>query len=144
MRTKLKLVNGEEAAIRAVQAFREEGHSLDEIYVLAHDGDTVSELSRLTDANTIGVMEEGMATAFANLFRSRGDQLRAKMESLGISALDAERYEEELDKGRIMVLVWYDEDAGTLDRADEAARRRVRPEEVILPPIGGAVTSERR
>ncbi|AFC33458.1 YflT [Paenibacillus mucilaginosus 3016] len=144
MRTKVKLVNGEEAAIRAVQAFRTEGHSLDEIYVLAHDGDKVNELSRLTDANTIGVMEEGVATAFANLFRSRGDQLRAKMESLGISALDAQRYEEELDKGRIMVLVWYDEETGTLDRADAAAPRRPRPEEIVLPPVGGAVMSERR
>ncbi|MCZ8519675.1 MULTISPECIES: general stress protein [Paenibacillus] len=144
MRTKVKLVDGEEAAIQAIRQFRLEGHSLNEIYVLAHDGDTAQELSRLTDTKTIGMMEEGMATAFANLFRSRGDQLRAKMESLGISALDAERYESELDRGKIIVLVWYDEDTGTLDRADEAARRRPRPEELLLPPVGGAVMSERR
>ncbi|PUA34963.1 hypothetical protein C8Z91_33840 [Paenibacillus elgii] len=142
MKTKVKLVEGEEYAIRAIRGFREEGHSLNEIYVLAHDNDRTEGLSRLTDTNTIGVMEEGMATAFANLFRSRGDKLRAKMESLGISALEAERYEKELDKGRIMVLVWYEDDTRTFERTNEdLVRRREHPEDVAIPPMGGIYMS---
>lgn len=137
LRTKIRLVNEEEGAIRAIRGFREEGYSLSEIYVLAHDDDRTEGLRRLTDTNTIGVMEEGMATAFANLFRSRGDQLRAKIESLGISPSEADRYESELDRGRIMVLVWLEQDTRTFEREDEtAARRRERVEDVAIPPMG--------
>ncbi|MBP1153891.1 MULTISPECIES: general stress protein [unclassified Paenibacillus] len=137
LRTKIRLVNDEEAVIRAIRGFREEGHSLNEIYVLAHNDEQTEGLSQLTDTNTIGIMEEGMATAFANLFRSRGDQLRAKLEGLGISASEADRYESELDKGRIMVLVWLENDTRTLEREEEdAARRHERVEDVAIPPMG--------
>lgn len=137
LRTKIRLVNDEDAVLRAIRGFREEGHSLSEIYVLAHDDDQTEGLSRLTDTNTIGIMEEGMAAAFANLFRSRGNQLRAKLEALGISASEADRYESELDKGRIMVLVWLEDDTRTLERKDEdTARRRERVEDVAIPPMG--------
>lgn len=117
MRTEMKLVLNEEQALRAIRSFREEGRSLNEIYVLAHDGERTADLSRLTDTNTIGIMEEGMATAFANLFRSRGDQIRAKMVSLGLSEQEADKYEQELEKGKIIVLTWYDEDTRTRDMA---------------------------
>ncbi|MGG2196962.1 MULTISPECIES: general stress protein [Paenibacillus] len=133
MRTMIKLVDHVEQAIRAIREFREQGHPLSEIYVLAHDSERTEELSKLTDTNTIGLIEEGMATAFANLFRSRGEQLRSKMESLGISAGEAERYEAELDQGRVLVLVWHDENK----EREEAERRRERPEDAYVPPIGG-------
>ncbi|MCZ8516205.1 general stress protein [Paenibacillus filicis] len=74
-RMHIRLVHNEEQALRAIRSFREEGHSLNEIYVLAHDGERTEGLSKLTDTKTIGMMEEDMAKAFANLFRSRGDQI---------------------------------------------------------------------
>ncbi|WP_159888175.1 general stress protein [Paenibacillus puerhi] len=136
MNTKFKLADHTDQAIRAIREFREEGHPLSEIYVLAHESDRTDELSKLTDANTIGMMEEGVATAFANLFRSRGDQLRAKIESFGISAAEAGRLESELDKGRVLVLVRHDED-NHVRNEEEAALRRDRREETFVPPIGG-------
>ncbi|UUZ81606.1 general stress protein [Paenibacillus sp. P26] len=134
MRTEIKLVTNEEQALRAIRTFREEGRSLNEIYVLAHDGERTEGLSKLTDTRTIGLMEEGVVTAFANLFRSRGDQIRAKMQSLGISEQEAERYEKELDKGKIMVLSWYD-DTSMLDR-EAALKQAERERETSVPPMG--------
>ncbi|MEK8130936.1 general stress protein [Paenibacillus filicis] len=136
MNTKIKLVDHTDQAIRAIREFREQGHPLSEIYVLAHESNRTEELSKLTDTNTIGMMEEGVATAFANLFRSRGDQLRAKMESLGISEAEAGRLEAELDKGRVLVLVWHDDNNHLRDE-EEARLRRDRREEVLVPPVGG-------
>ncbi|SDE08235.1 Heat induced stress protein YflT [Paenibacillus sp. UNCCL117] len=136
MNTKIKLVDHTDQVVRAIREFRDEGHPLSEIYVLAHETDRTDELSKLTDANTIGMLEEGVGTAFANLFRSRGDQLRAKIESMGISAAEADRLEAELDKGKVLVLVWHDDDNHVRDE-QEAALRRDRREETFVPPIGG-------
>lgn len=56
------------------------------------------------NTNDIGVAEQGIVNSIANVFRSRGDELRSKMESLGLSNLEAQRFEEELDRGRIVVI----------------------------------------
>ena len=134
MRTKIKLVDHVEQAIRAIRAFRDEGHPLSDIYVLAHDREQTEELSKLTDTNTIGVIEEGMATALANLFRSQGERLRAKMEALEFSAGEAERYEAELDKGRILVLVRCPEEE---PRERSCAEGRQQPKQLYVPPTSG-------
>ena len=56
------------------------------------------------NTNDIGVAEQGIVNSIANVCRSRGDELRSKMESLGLSNLEAQRFEEELDRGRIVVI----------------------------------------
>ena len=38
------------------------------------------------------------------MFRSRGDELRAKMESLGLTENEANKYEQELDFGKVVVI----------------------------------------
>lgn len=50
--------------------------------------------------------EEGLATIIANMFRSTGDELRAKMRSLGISKAHSERLEEEMDRDKVLVIAW--------------------------------------
>ncbi|OXM87597.1 general stress protein [Paenibacillus rigui] len=133
MESKVKLVTREEQAIEEIRAFRREGYALEEIYVLAHDDKTVDGLASLTDTNKIGLYEEGIANTFANLFRSRGDQLRSKMTSLGLSETEAEHYEKELDQGKIMVMVWFDEtDSGSM----EAHRRVRRRDDYVVPSTG--------
>jgi hypothetical protein len=40
----------------------------------------------------------------ANVFRTQGEELRSKIESLGISDQEAEQLEKELDQGRVVVI----------------------------------------
>jgi len=106
---RVRLVSTVEQAIQGIRAFRRAGYALEEIYVLAHDDKTTDGVADLMDTNKIGLYEEGIANTFANLFRSRGDKLRSKMESLGLTEAEADFFESELDKGKILVIVWYDE-----------------------------------
>jgi len=71
---------------------------------LAHSKDHSENLTNAMNTNDIGVAEQGIVNSIANVFRSRGDELRSKMESLGLSNLEAQRFEEELDRGRIVVI----------------------------------------
>ncbi|ATO49437.1 MULTISPECIES: general stress protein [Brevibacillus] len=87
-----------------IQQFDRLGYAPDHIYVLAHDEKRTHTLAETTEAEEIGVSEEGVFGSIANLFRSRGDELRSKMESLGLSKSEAERYERELDNGRVLVV----------------------------------------
>jgi len=61
-------------------------------------------LSDALDTNEIGVTEQGIFDSIANVFRSRGDELRSKMESLGLTDTEAQQFEKELDRGRVLVV----------------------------------------
>ncbi|MDN9011911.1 general stress protein [Brevibacillus laterosporus] len=87
-----------------IQQFDRLGYAPDHIYVLAHDEKRTHTLAETTEIQEVGVREEGVLGSIANLFRSRGDELRSKMESLGLSKSEAERYERELDNGRVLVV----------------------------------------
>ncbi|GKU76311.1 general stress protein [Paenibacillus sp. L3-i20] len=91
---------------KQVLEFQREGYHEDRIFVLTHDKTRTKRIVERTDAEQIGIAEEGLGTAIANLFRSHGDELRAKMRSLGISKQEAERLEEEMDRDRIVVIAW--------------------------------------
>ncbi|TDF95519.1 general stress protein [Paenibacillus piri] len=134
MDNQVKLVTQEEQAIQEIRAFQRQGHKLENIYVLAHDSKMTEGLSKLMNANTVGLKEEGVAGAFANLFRSRGDELRSKMQSLGLSKVEAEHYERALDQGKILVMVWHDND-DYYDRYDRPSNNR-RQDEIVIPPSG--------
>lgn len=58
----------------------------------------------MTDGHKIGVGEEGIITAIANLFRSNGDGLRAQLRAMGVAKGHAEQLEAEMDKGKIVIL----------------------------------------
>lgn len=81
-----------------------QGFTRDEIYVVAHEKDQTEKISDKLDVNEVGVKEEGVFDKVANVFRSRGDELRSQFQNLGLSESEADRYEEELDKGHIVVV----------------------------------------
>lgn len=81
-----------------------EGFTKDNIYILAHEDKRTEHLTDELDVNDVGVKEEGIFEKIANVFRSQGDGLRSQFESLGLSEAEANQYEEELDKGRIVVI----------------------------------------
>ena len=104
--TKVRIVNSITEVQDQVNIFQREGYLNDNIFVLTHDKDRTSRIVEKTDATKIGVSEEGLGTAFANMFRSTGDELRAKMRSLGISKADSERLETEMDRDKVLVIAW--------------------------------------
>jgi len=103
-KTKVHTVDSIMEVQEQIYRFQREGYLQSQIYVLTHDKDRTDRIAQNTDASKIGMAEEGIGTAIANVFRSTGDELRAKMRSLGISPYDAERLEMEMDKDKILVI----------------------------------------
>jgi hypothetical protein len=112
--TKVFTVNNILEARNKIAELESQGYVKEKIFVLTHDKKRTEHISDHTDANEIGIAEEGIITATANLFRSTGDELRAKLRSVGVSKEHAEQLEAEMDKGKIVVLTWsgtvYDND----------------------------------
>ncbi|QDI92701.1 general stress protein [Salicibibacter halophilus] len=75
------------------------------IYVVTHDDDHTERVAKRADANTVGVSETGFGVSVKNIFRQKGDELRAKFEELHFSSTEAKRLEGELDKGVTIVVV---------------------------------------
>lgn len=92
-------------AVEAVQELRNAGYLSENIYVIDHDEARTEKIAEVARANEVGIEEEGALSAIANIFRSRGDELRAKIVSLGFTQSEAEFYERELDLGKVLVIV---------------------------------------
>lgn len=104
--TKVHTVMTREEVQEQVHRFRREGYAEDRIFVLTHDKTRTKRLAERTDAEEIGIMDEGIGTAIGNIFRNTGDELRAKMRSLGVAEAEAERLEAEMDRDKIVVIAW--------------------------------------
>ncbi|MCM3116126.1 general stress protein [Neobacillus sp. MER 74] len=100
----VKLVENGLQAKQEIEQLLNQGFSKDEVYLLAHSKERSEDLAEELDTNEIGVNEQGFLDSIANVFRSRGDELRSKMESLGLSDTEAQQFEKELDKGRVVVV----------------------------------------
>lgn len=93
-----------EEAVQGANLLYSKGVMDEEVYVLAHERDVTNEVADRSKAEKIGMDETGVGTAMKNLFRSTGDTLRAKMEEVGLSPAEAQKYEERLDNGKILLL----------------------------------------
>ncbi|AXF57592.1 general stress protein [Salicibibacter kimchii] len=94
----------DDEAVATIERLKGEIHE-DNIYVITHDDDHTERVADRTDANTVGVSETGFGVSVKNIFRKKGDELRAKLEELDFSTTEAERLEEELDKGVTIITV---------------------------------------
>ncbi|MDB5053224.1 MAG: hypothetical protein JWM44_1274 [Bacilli bacterium] len=112
--TKVHTVNNILEARNTIREIEHDGYSKENIFVLTQNKKRTEHISKHTDGNEIGVADEGIITAIANLFRSEGDELRAKLRSMGVSRPHAEQLERAMDKGKIVILAWggtsYDDD----------------------------------
>lgn len=104
--TRVFTVDSREEVQEQAEKFRRDGYRDEHIFVLTHDKSRTKRIAEQENVEEIGISEEGLGTAIANLFRSTGDELRAKMKSLGISPSEAERLEREMDRDRIVVIAW--------------------------------------
>ena len=100
----VKIVENGVEAKRVIDQFLNQGYTKDEVYLLAHDKDRSEDLTDATHTNEIGVPEQGVLDSVANVFRTRGDELRSKLQSLGLSDIEAQQFEKELDQGRVVVV----------------------------------------
>ncbi|QUL54244.1 general stress protein [Paenibacillus tritici] len=99
-----KLLENGVQAIEEVKRLQSSGYTKDDLYVISHDEDREGRIVDAADVNEVGLTEEGLFGAIANLFRSRGDALRSKITSLGFSSAEAAFYEKELDSGKVLVI----------------------------------------
>ncbi|MBE1554251.1 general stress protein [Sporosarcina limicola] len=94
----------------AVQAKKEienlvtQGYSHDEIYLFAHDKKRSDDITDALDTEKVGVVEQGFLDSLKNMFSSRGDELRNKMEAVGLSSEEAADAEKELDQGKLILI----------------------------------------
>ena len=87
-----------------VEELETKGYANDEIYVFAHDKKRGDDINEALDTEEAGVKEQGIIDSMKNLFSSRGDELRSKMEGAGLTKEDAAAAESELDKGKLVVI----------------------------------------
>jgi hypothetical protein len=100
----VKIVENGVEAKRVIEQSIMQGFKKDDIYLFAYDKNRSEDLADSLDINDVGVAEQGVFDSIANVFRTRGDELHSKLESLGLSTAEAEHYEEELDHGRCVVI----------------------------------------
>lgn len=100
----VKVVENGVQAREEIQQLIMQGYTKDDIYLLAHDKHRSLDLTDSLDVTTIGMSEQGVLDSVANVFRTRGDELRSKLQALGLTEADAERYEEEMDHGKVVVV----------------------------------------
>lgn len=100
----VRVVDSAARAMEEIHMLHRQGFLSADIFVLAHDKKQTDVLADAADANTVTMEEEGLLQSLANLFRSRGDELRSKMEAMGCTEQEAARYEAELDRGKIIVI----------------------------------------
>jgi len=100
----VKVVENGVQAKKEIAQFQMQGFMKDEIYLFAHDHSRAEHLTDALNISAIGVGEQGVFESIANVFRSRGDELRSKLESLGLSTLEAETCEEQMDDGKVIIV----------------------------------------
>lgn len=100
----VKVVDNAVEALDTVKRFRMEGYTQDNVYIIAHNDERTHHIAEAARANEVGITEEGPIRGMVSMFKSKGDELRSKMESIGLTKSEAHRYEEELDRGKIVVI----------------------------------------
>lgn len=104
--TKVSVVNNGLEVPKILKSRLDEGYLKENLFVIAHSDDRTEHISEKTEAREISVLDEGPITALANLFRSKGDELRAKLRSMGVSEEESNRLESQMDQGKVVVLAW--------------------------------------
>ncbi|KEZ49336.1 general stress protein [Metabacillus indicus] len=105
MKPTVKEYTNDEVLKQDVNELKNQGIDKQDIYILSHDDERTNRVAGNADANTIGLSEMGLGSAVGNIFSKKGDELRTKLEEIGFSKEEAERYEEKLDEGKILLMV---------------------------------------
>ncbi|HIV82417.1 MAG TPA: general stress protein [Candidatus Salinicoccus merdavium] len=85
-----------------------------DIYVISHDDERTKRIAKNVEINTIGANEMGIGDAVKGAFDKKGDQLRKQLENIGFSETEAEKYESEMDKGTVFLIVTRTDNVDTI------------------------------
>lgn len=96
---------GKQEVKEAVRSLYTAGRDVHQIHILAHENAETAELFRPKAVSRIGMAGEDMVHTAAPLYRGEGALLRDKLRALGLSPSAIEYYEEEMEKGRIVIAV---------------------------------------
>jgi hypothetical protein len=104
MMTSIKVVENAEKALEEINDLYQKGFEMNDVYVLAYHADITHKIAAIANTKEIGIAEEGIYQSLANVFKSRGEELRDKLVSLGISDVKAANIERKLDQGQVAVI----------------------------------------
>ncbi|GAA0420274.1 MAG: general stress protein [Bacillota bacterium] len=105
MKPFIKEYTNDQQLKEAIQILKDKGIHKEDVYVLSHDDDRTNRIADGADANTIGIREMDIGHAVGNLFSTQGDELRTKLTEIGFSQAEAENYEEDMDEGKVLLIV---------------------------------------
>lgn len=103
MTVKLTVENALQAKTE-IEKLEAQGYSNEHIHVFAHFKERADDINEALDTSDVGMKEQGFLESMKNLFTSRGDELRSKMEATGLSKEEAATAEAELDKGKLVIV----------------------------------------
>lgn len=125
--TRVSVTSSLEDTQNKVMQLHSEGFKKDHIYVLTHSAEGTEYVAEYTGAGQISMAEEGLFTSIANIFRSRGEELKAKIKALGVPDGESARLVNELEWGKILVIA-----TPTLKEEDAAV---MYPASGFQPPL---------
>jgi len=116
MKPMIREYSNDEKLMQDVKSLQDNGIHPTDIYILSHDDDRTKRIANNVDANTIGFSEQDFTNIIRNIFSKQGDELRTKLQEMGFSKSEAEEYEEDMDEGKVLLILTDQEKAsGILD-----------------------------
>lgn len=103
MTLKMTVENAVQAK-KEIEKLETQGYTHDDIYIFAHDKKRGKDITKALDTEEVGMKEQGFLDSMKNMTSSRGDELRAKLAAAGLTEQEAAQYEEELDKGKLVIV----------------------------------------
>jgi len=103
MTVKLTVENVVQAK-QEVEKLEAQGYLHDNIYIFAHYEEREDDINEALGTEEPGISEQGFLTSLKNLVNSRGDELRNKLASVGLSESEAAQFEKELDTGKLVII----------------------------------------
>ncbi|WP_163654607.1 general stress protein [Listeria sp. PSOL-1] len=101
MMTFVKEYENDEMLEREINQLKDAGVDAEGIFVLSHDDDRTARIVKNTQLSDIDYNKKALGQTFAK----KGDELRAKLKELGLPQEEAEKYEAEMDQGKVFLLV---------------------------------------
>ncbi|MGI8314139.1 general stress protein [Halobacillus mangrovi] len=105
MKPLLREYTNDEKLMQDVTSLKNQGIDNKDIYILSHDDDRTDRIANNVNANTIGLSEQDFKNVISNIFSKQGDELRTKLQEIGFSQQEAEQYEEDMDEGKVLLIV---------------------------------------
>ncbi|MFD1336638.1 general stress protein [Oceanobacillus iheyensis] len=96
----VKAYTNDEMLEKDINTLKESDINSKEIFVLSHDDDRTARIVSNTDISGIDYNKENIGS-----FEKQGDELREKLLELGIADAEAHEFEEDMDEGKVFLIV---------------------------------------